>query len=121
VPGSRIGPAGDFEESVVKNSMIRAVVHGVAASLIAIPALTTAAFAADAAMTPQQRMAMCSKQNKGKKGDDYKQAQSDCLKGNDTATAAPMTQQQKMAMCSKQNKGKKGDDYKKAQSDCLKG
>ncbi len=32
-------------------------------------------------MTQQQKMAMCAKQNKGKKGDDYKQAQSDCLKG----------------------------------------
>ena len=73
-------------------------------------------------LTPQQqRMATCAKQNKGKKGDDYKQAQSDCLKGTDTAAAAPMTPQQKMAMCAKQNKGKKGDDYKQAQSDCLKG
>lgn len=101
-------------------SVIRAVIHGVAVSLIAIPAMTTAAFGAD--MTPQQeRMKMCSAQNKGKKGDDYKKAQSDCLKGNDAPAAAPMTQQQKMAMCSKQNKGKKGDDYKAAQSACLKG
>jgi hypothetical protein len=104
----------------VRNSLIRAVVRGVAVSLVAIPAMTTSAFGAD--LTPQQeRMKTCSAQNKGKKGDDYKKAQSDCLKGNDTAAAAPMTPQQKMAMCSKQNKGKKGDDYKKAQSDCLKG
>ena len=98
------------------------MIHGVAAALIASPLLASSAFAADGATTPQQqRMATCSAQNKGKKGDDYKKAQSDCLKGNDTTAAAPMTQQQKMAMCSKQNKGKKGDDYKKSQSDCLKG
>ena len=105
----------------MKKTVIRTIVHGVAATLIAIPAMTSSAFAADAAMTPQQRMAMCSTQNKGKKGDDYKKAQSDCLKGNTTAAATPMTPQQRMAMCSAQNKGKKGDDYKKAQSDCLKG
>jgi len=96
---------------------------GVAASLIAIPLMTSSASAADAPMTPQQRMAACSAQNKGKKGDDYKQAQSTCLKNGPTpvAEAAPMTPQQRMAMCSAQNKGKKGDDYKQAQSACLKG
>ena len=102
----------------------RVVTRGLAALVFAAPLAFQPAVAADAAMSSSQsRMAMCSKQNKGKKGDDYKQAQSDCLKGNDApaAAAAPMTQQQKMAACSKQNKGKKGDDYKKAQSDCLKG
>jgi psiF repeat len=115
-------PLGSIEESVVKISVTRAAAHGLAALLIATPMMCTTAFAADAAMTPQQRMAMCSAQNKGKKGDDYKKSQSDCLKGNDAAPAAatPMTPQQKMAACSKANKGKKGDDYKKSQSDCLK-
>jgi hypothetical protein len=73
-------------------------------------------------MTPQEKMSACAKQNKGKKGDDYKQSQSECLKnGPAVAAAAPMTPQQRMAMCSKQNKGKKGDDFKQAQSACLKG
>jgi hypothetical protein len=30
-------------------------------------------------MTQQQKMAACSKQNKGKKGDDFKSAQKACL------------------------------------------
>ncbi len=101
-------------------SLIRVVCRGVAVSLVAAPLLATPAFAAD--MTPQEKMSACAKQNKGKKGDDYKQSQSECLKnGPAVAAAAPMTPQQRMAMCSKQNKGKKGDEYKKAQSDCLKG
>ncbi len=102
----------------------RVVTHGLAALIAAAPMVFQPAMAADAAMSSSQsKMATCSRQNKGKKGDDYKKAQSDCLKGTETAAAPaePMTQQQKMAMCSKQNKGKKGDDYKKAQSDCLKG
>lgn len=102
---------------------LRAAVHCFAASVIAVPLMTSPAFAADAAMTPQQqRMAACSAQNKGKKGDDYKQSQSTCLKNGPAAvSAAPMTPQQKMAACSAQNKGKKGDDYKQSQSACLKG
>lgn len=31
-------------------------------------------------MTQQEKMAACAKTNKGKKGDEYKKAQSDCLK-----------------------------------------
>ena len=102
--------------------LTRVVTHGLAALIAAAPIAFQPALAADAAMSSSQsKMAMCSKQNKGKTGDDYKKAQSDCLKGVEPAAAAgPMTQQQKMAMCSKQNKGKKGDEYKKAQSDCLK-
>ncbi len=97
----------------------RSLVAALTVAVVGWPALP--AFGAD--LTPQQqKMSSCAKANKGKKGDDYKKAQSDCLKGGDaTAAAAPMTQQEKMSMCSKQNKGKKGDDYKKAQSDCLKG
>ena len=104
------------------NILNRVLTHGLAALLAAAPIAFQPAVAADAAMSSSQsRMATCSAQNKGKKGDDYKKAQSDCLKGVDAVAAAPATQQQKMAMCSKQNKGKKGDDYKKAQSECLKG
>jgi len=79
-------------------------------------------------LTPQQqKMAECSKENKGKKGDDYKKGVSDCMKGDASAAApaaapaagTPPTQQQKMSWCAKANKGKKGADYKKAMSDCL--
>ena len=101
----------------------RVVTHGLAGLIAMAPVAFQPATAADAMSSSQSKMAECSKQNKGKKGDDYKKAQSDCLKGTTTTAAAPepMTQQQKMAMCSKQNKGKKGDDYKQAQSACLKG
>jgi hypothetical protein len=105
---------GLFEENAVRMSLIRAA----CAAALAV-AYSSAAFAAD--MTPQERMKMCSAQNKGKKGDDYKSAQSACLKGADAAPAAPLTPQQRMAKCSAENKGKKGDDYKNAQSACLKG
>lgn len=71
----------------------------------------------------QQRMSTCAAANKGKKGAEYKAAQSACLKGG-SAVAAGKTrtpQQDRMAKCSAQNKGKKGNDYKAAQSACLKG
>ncbi|MET0312151.1 MAG: PsiF family protein [Burkholderiaceae bacterium] len=64
----------------------------------------------------QAKMATCSKEAKGKKGDEYKNAVSECMK----AEAKPPTQQEKMAACSKGAKGKKGDDYKNAVSECLK-
>jgi len=103
----------------------------IAACALALPFLAGQAFAqgsAPAAAAPaaknsaQEKMAACAKANKGKKGADYKKAQSDCLSGKTDAApaAAPMTQQEKMAACAKTNKGKKGDEYKKAQSDCLK-
>jgi psiF repeat len=74
-------------------------------------------------LTPsQQHMADCSHQNAGKKGDDYKNAVSACMKG-DTAAAPTKTltpSQQRMADCNHQNAGKKGDDYKNAVSACMK-
>jgi hypothetical protein len=74
-------------------------------------------------LTPsQQHMADCSHQNAGKKGDDYKNAVSACMKG-DTATAPTkklIPSQQRMADCNHQNAGKKGDDYKNAVSACMK-
>jgi psiF repeat len=74
-------------------------------------------------LTPsQQHMADCSHQNAGKKGDDYKNAVSACMKG-DTATAPTKKltpSQQRMADCNHQNAGKKGDDYKNAVSACMK-
>ena len=98
--------------------LTRTLAHGLAALIATAPIVFQPALADD---TPQSNMAACSKANKGKKGDEYKKAQRECLKGQAAAEAAPQTQQQKMAACSKANKGKKGDDYKKAQSDCLKG
>ena|SRR5690348_7725424 len=96
--------------------------------LILAAAACTPSFAAAPATAPakaptaqQQRMATCAAQNKGKKGADYKAAQSACLKGQSVVPGtARTTQQQRMAACSAQNKGKKGAEYKAAQSACLK-
>ena len=82
-----------------------------------------AGHAAGKPQTPQQqKMAACAKENKGKKGDEYKQAMSACMKSDGAAApgaAAEPTQQQKMSACAKANKGKKGDEYKQAMSACL--
>ena len=98
----------------------------IAAIVIALPLSTTSVFAADAPVTPQQnKMAACSSENKGLKGEEFKKAQKACLsKGAAPATAGvathkPASQKDKMAVCSKENKGLKGDEYKKAQKECL--
>ena len=60
----------------------RLATHGVAALIATTPLAFQPAVAQTAPMSSSQsKMAECSRQNKGKKGDDYKQAQSDCLKG----------------------------------------
>jgi len=69
----------------------------------------------------QQKMGDCAKQNKGKKGDDYKQGMSSCMSADAPSAPASATQQQKMSDCAKQNKGKKGDDYKNSMRTCLAG
>jgi hypothetical protein len=104
----------------MNTTMTRIVTHGLTALLAAAPIVWQPAFAEGPPNTSQQQMSVCAKQNKGKKGDDYKSGVSECLKAGSTVAAAPPTRQQKMSICSKQNKGKKGDDYKTAMSDCLK-
>jgi len=107
----------------------------------AAPAPAASPAASTSGKTAQQsKMSTCAAANKGKKGDDYKNAMSACLKGSSTAAAAPApapkpmpattpptttrdkntAQQQKMSSCAAANKGKKGDDYKNAMSACLK-
>ncbi len=84
----------------------------------------TAAFAAAPQSKPltasQQKMSDCSHAAKGKKGADYNNAVSTCMKGDTAAAPAKMTPQQRMAACSKENAGKKGADYKSAVSACMK-
>ncbi|MGA9853505.1 MAG: PsiF family protein [Gammaproteobacteria bacterium] len=107
---------------------------------------TAFAFASNAsaaegtAMTPQQgKMATCSHESKGMKGEEHKKFMSDCLKGKtqemkaDETTAATkakskteqMTpaQREKMQTCKADAKSKslKGSDRKKFMSECLKG
>ena len=97
-------------------------------------AATPAASAAKPMTAQQQRMADCSKQNKGKKGEEYKSAQKACLSGKSAPAAAaapmaaapmaaaPMTQQERMKSCNA-DAGKqalKGDARKTFMSGCLK-
>ena len=110
---------------------------------LSLGALATApAFAAGApatahkAMTAQQtKMATCSHESKGMKGDAHKKFMSDCLHGKTdaaapapTAAAAPAktakaTQQEKMKTCNADAKTKalKGAARKSFMSTCLKG
>ena len=104
----------------MKSTVNRIVTHGMTALLAVAPIVCQPAFAEGPNNTSQQRMSVCAKENKGKKGDDYKNGVSECLKAANTLAEAPPTQQKKMSLCSKQNKGKKGDAYKAAMSDCLK-
>lgn len=76
--------------------------------------------------TSQQKMATCSHESKGMKGDAHKKFMSDCLHGN-TMSATPMhsktRQQEKMKTCNAEAKTKslKGAARKSFMSTCLKG
>lgn len=76
--------------------------------------------------TSQQKMASCSHESKGMKGEAHKKFMSDCLHGK-TMAAAPMhsktRQQEKMKTCNAEAKTKelKGAVRKSFMSTCLKG
>ncbi|RZZ82350.1 PsiF family protein [Pseudoxanthomonas winnipegensis] len=67
----------------------------------------------------QTRMAECSAQNKGKKGEEYKAAQKACLSAKPAAAATP---QERMKSCNADASAKKlaGDARKTFMSSCLK-
>ncbi len=89
----------------------------IAALILTVPLLAAPAFAADGAPTAQQsKMGACAKQNKGLKGDEYKNAQKECLQ---KASSGQQAQREKMKACSAENKGKKGAEFKMAQKECL--
>lgn len=113
---------------------------------LSVGALAAApAFAAGAATAPahktmtaqQQKMATCSHESKGMKGEAHKKFMSDCLHGKSTAAApaaaapaaaAPakttkVSQREKMKSCNAEAKTKalKGADRKSFMSTCLKG
>ena len=70
-------------------------------------------------MSPQQKkMADCSSESKGLKGDEYKKKHAACMKGEKPA-AAKDEKKTKLAECSSQAKGLKGDEYKKKRDDCM--
>lgn len=82
--------------------------------------------AAVVAETQQEKMGRCSKEAKGLKGDEFKNARNKCLKGeapaakNEAAPAAMKeTPQERMSRCSKEAKGLKGDEYKNVKNKCL--
>lgn len=99
-------------------------------ALAAAPAFAAAQSSAPAhkTMTAQQeKMATCSHESKGMKGDAHKKFMSDCLHGK-TEAAAPATpaktsQQEKMKTCNADAKSKalKGAERKSFMSTCLKG
>ncbi len=102
------------------------------AALAATPAFAASSTAAKPMSSSQQKMATCSTQSKGMKGDAHKQFMSDCLKGKtttastSTAPALPngkMSQQDKMKACNADANGKKlkGSERKSFMSTCLKG
>lgn len=104
-------------------------------ALAAAPAFAAGAPAAQKtehkALTPQQqKMATCSHESKGMKGEAHKKFMSDCLHGKTAAAepAAPTksakaTQQEKMKTCNADAKAKnlKGAERKSFMSTCLKG
>ncbi|MBS0381815.1 MAG: phosphate starvation-inducible protein PsiF [Proteobacteria bacterium] len=107
-------------------------------ALAVAPAFAAGAPASSAkAMTAQQqKMATCSHESKGMKGEEHKKFMSDCLHGKTAAAepakteaaAAPManhkaTQQEKMKTCNADAKTKalKGAARKEFMSTCLKG
>jgi hypothetical protein len=98
-------------------------------AMAAAPAFAAGAQARATHKTPtasQQKMATCSHESKGMKGDAHKKFMSNCLHRKTMATA-PMhtrtTQQQKMTTCNADAKAKslKGAARKTFMSSCLKG
>ncbi len=69
-----------------------------------------------------QRMSDCSKQSRGKKGDERKMFMSSCLKGS-SSPAMKSTPQQRMTTCNADAKTRalKGAERKTFMSSCLKG
>ena len=65
----------------------------------------------------QSKMAACSKDADGKKGDERKAFMKECLSAK--KEAAPATQQSKMKTCNVDAKGKKGDERKAFMKECL--
>jgi len=108
-----------MKSSIIAMSVAAMLAFGVASA--ADPAAAPAP--AKAKTAQQQKMSDCASANKGKKGDDYKNSVSSCMKASSAATPAKTTtsQQQKMSECASANKGKKGDDYKNSVSACMKG
>ena len=68
------------------------------------------------------KLAQCSSEAKGLKGDEYKKKRDECMKGDAAPAAASgkTAQQEKMKSCNTEAKGKKGDERKAFMKDCLK-
>ncbi|MEO6968343.1 MAG: PsiF family protein [Rhodanobacteraceae bacterium] len=94
-------------------------------SLAAFATAPAFAAAAKPMSAQQQKMADCSHQSKGMKGDAYKTFMSNCLKGKSdmAASGGKMSQQDKMKTCNATAKTKalKGSERKAFMSTCLKG
>jgi len=100
--------------------LLPAFALALAAGSVFAQASAPAAGASKPLTAQQQKMGDCATQNKGKKGDDYKNGVKACMAGASAPAGKTLPpQQQKMSDCAKANKGKKGDDYKNGVKACL--
>lgn len=102
-------------------------------ALAAAPAFAAGTAAKKPMTAQQQKMADCSHQSKGMKGDAHKSFVSKCMKGDSTVAASTsaaaastmpnskMSQRDKMKACNGKAKGLKGSEHKSFMSTCLKG
>lgn len=92
-------------------------------ALATAPAFAAGAPAPKTKTVQQSKMATCSHQSKGMKGEAHKKFMSDCLHGKTKTTSAKTSQQQKMTNCNAEAKTKalKGTARKSFMSSCLKG
>ena len=85
-----------------------------------LSALTAAALLAGPALAKSNpKMAECTKQSAGMKGDERKKFMSECLSGGGSSAKALTPQQQKMKDCNAQAKGMKGKERKDFMKSCL--
>jgi hypothetical protein len=95
-----------------------------ASPAFAVGAQAAAKPAEHKAMTAQQhKMATCSHESKGMKGEAHKKFMSECLHGKTAAAPAKTSQREKMKSCNAEAKTKalKGSARKSFMSTCLKG
>ena len=98
---------------------MKAIITALALAVATGGVFAQAASAAAGAKAPtaqQSKMGDCAKDNKGKKGQEYKDGMKTCLSAQ---AEAKKTQKTKMADCAKSNKGKKGQEYKDSMKACL--
>ncbi|HEU0231587.1 MAG TPA: PsiF family protein [Burkholderiaceae bacterium] len=89
---------------------------------MAAPVFAATPAASHTKTAQQERMTMCTKEAKGKKGAEHKAFMKSCLKGEKTGHSGKKltASQERMRTCSKESKGKKGAEHKAFMKSCLK-